>query len=92
MAVSKQVLHRKNSSGSYDEIHLRTNATVVNMSTTDTTKLSDKISTMNTAIAGKAAANHNHDGVYQPVGDYCKRQLGEGYRCRGSGAESIRSA
>lgn len=76
MAVLKQRLHRKNSSGSYDTIYLETVATVVKMSETDSTKLSDKISSMDTAIAGKqpkgsyAAANHNHNGVYQPAGSY----------------------
>ena len=76
MAVLKQRLNRKNSSGTYDTIYLETIATVVKMSETDSTKLSDKISNMDTAIAGKqpagsyAAANHNHNGVYQPAGSY----------------------
>ena len=76
MAVLKQRLNRKNSSGTYDTIYLETAATVVKMSESDSTKLSDKISSMDTAIAGKqpkgsyAAANHNHSGVYQPVGSY----------------------
>lgn len=78
MAILKQRLNRKNSSGTYDTIYLETVATVVKMSESDSTKLSDKISSMDTAIAGKqpkgsyAAANHNHNGVYQPKGDYAK--------------------
>ena len=60
MAVLKQRLHRKNSSGSYDTIYLETIATVIKMSDTDSTLLSTKISSMDTAIAGKAAASHNH--------------------------------
>ena len=76
MAILKQKLNRKNESGTYDEIHLKTDASNVSMSTTDETLLSAKISSMDTAIAGKqpagnyAAANHNHNGVYQPVGSY----------------------
>lgn len=78
MAILKQRLNRKNSSGTYDTIYLETVATVVKMSESDSTKLSDKISSMDTAIAGKqpkgsyAAANHNHNGVYQPAGNYAK--------------------
>lgn len=76
MAILKQRLNRKNSSGTYDTIYLETVATVVKMSESDSTLLSSKISSMDTAIAGKqpkgsyAAANHNHNGVYQPVGSY----------------------
>ena len=76
MAILKQRLNRKNSSGTYDTIYLETVATVVKMSDTDSTLLSTKISNMDTAIAGKqpkgsyAAANHNHNGVYQPAGSY----------------------
>ena len=76
MAILQQKLNRKNDSGSYDEIHLKTDASNVSMSTTDETLLSAKISSMDTAIAGKqpagsyAAANHNHNGVYQPAGSY----------------------
>ena len=76
MAVLKQRLNRKNSSGSYDTIYLETVATVVKMSESDSTLLSNKIASMDTAIAGKqpkgsyAAANHNHNGVYQPAGSY----------------------
>lgn len=78
MAILKQRLNRKNSSGTYDTIYLETIATVVKMSESDSTKLSDKISSMDTAIAGKqpkgsyAASNHNHNGVYQPAGSYAK--------------------
>lgn len=70
MAILKQRLNRKNSSGTYDTIYLETAATVVKMSETDSTKLSDKISSMDTAIAGKqpkgsyAAASHTHDDRY----------------------------
>ena len=76
MAILKQKLNRKNDSGTYDTIHLETNATIVKMSESDSTTLSNKISNMDTAIAGKqpagsyAAANHNHNGIYQPVGNY----------------------
>ena len=76
MAILKQRLHRKNSNGTYDTIYLETIATVVKMSESDSTLLINKISSMDTAIAGKqpagnyAAANHNHSGVYQPVGSY----------------------
>lgn len=76
MAILKQRLNRKNSSGSYDTVYLENIATNIKMSDTDSTLLSDKISSMDTTIAGKqpagsyAAANHNHNGVYQPVGSY----------------------
>lgn len=76
MAVLKQRLHRKNSSGTYDIVYLEGIANNIKMSDTDSTLLSTKISNMDTAIAGKqpkgsyAAANHNHNGVYQPVGSY----------------------
>lgn len=70
MATLKQRLRRKNSSSSYDIVYLETVATVVKMSESDSTKLSDKISSMDTAIAGKqpkgsyAAASHTHDDRY----------------------------
>ena len=76
MAVLKQRLHRKNSSGSYDIVYLENIATNVKMSDSDSTLLSAKISSMDTAINGKqpagnyAAADHNHNGVYQPAGSY----------------------
>ena len=76
MAILKQRLNRKNDNGSYDTIYLETIATIIKMSDADSTLLSDKISSMDTAIAGKqpagsyAAANHNHNGVYQPAGSY----------------------
>ena len=63
MAILKQRLNRKNSSGSYDTIYLETIATVVKMSDTDSTLLSTKISSMDTTIAGKAAASHNHSAA-----------------------------
>ncbi len=55
MATLKQRLHKKNSAGGYDTIHLETSADLVLM-TDGTTKLSDKISTMDTTIAGKLAS------------------------------------
>lgn len=70
MAILKQRLNRKNSSGTYDTIYLETVATVVKMSESDSTLLSTKISNMDTAIAGKqpkgsyAAASHTHDDRY----------------------------
>ena len=76
MAILKQRLHRKNSSGSYDIVYLEGIANNIKMSDTDSTLLSTKISNMDTASNGKqpagsyAAANHNHNGVYQPVGSY----------------------
>ena len=76
MAVLKQRLNRKNSSGSYDTIYLETVATVVKMSETHSTWLSNEMASMDTAIDGKqpagsyAAANHSHNGVYQPAGSY----------------------
>ena len=63
MATLKQRLRRKNSSGSYDIVYLETVATVVKMSETDSTLLSTKISSMDTTIAGKAAASHNHSAA-----------------------------
>lgn len=50
MATLKQRLHRKNGT-TYDTIHLETNATVVKMSTTDSTTVSSKITTMNSSIS-----------------------------------------
>ena len=70
MAVLKQRLHRKNSSGSYDTVYLENIATNIKMSDTDSTLLSAKISSMDTAIAGKqpagsyAASSHTHDDRY----------------------------
>ena len=66
MAILKQRLKRKNSSGTDDTIYVETIATVIKMSDSDSTLLSAKISSMDTAIAGKqaagsyAAASHNH--------------------------------
>ena len=76
MAILKQRLHRKNSSGSYDIVYLEGIANNIKMSDIDSTLLSTKIANMDTAIAGKqpkgsyAASNHNHNGVYQPAGSY----------------------
>lgn len=70
MAILKQRLHRKNSSGSYDIVYLEGIANNIKMSDSDSTLLSAKISSMNTAIAGKqpkgsyAAASHTHDDRY----------------------------
>lgn len=58
MAVLKQVLHKKTSSG-YDTVYLRTRADNVLM-TDNSTLLSNKIAAMDTTIAGKAASSHNH--------------------------------
>ena len=70
MAILKQRLHRKNSSGSYDIVYLEGIANNIKMSDSDSTLLSTKISNMDTAIAGKqpkgsyAAASHTHDDRY----------------------------
>ena len=65
MAILKQRLKRKNSSGTYDTVYLENIATNIKMSDSDSTLLSSKISTMDTAIAGKQTA-----GNYQPAGSY----------------------
>ncbi len=59
MATLKQRLHRKNVSGTYDVVHMETSADMVLM-TDGKTKLSSKISAMDTTIAGKAASSHTH--------------------------------
>ena len=99
MAILKQKLNCKNSSGTYDEIHLRTNTTNIILSDTDSTLLSAKISSMDTAIAGKqpagsyAAANHNHDGVYQAAGSYATTaQLNEVKTSVSNGKSAVASA
>ena len=51
MAVLKQKLNRKNESGSYDEIHLKTDATVISLSPTDETLLSDEISSLKSSVS-----------------------------------------
>lgn len=61
MAVLKTILHKKNSSGSYDDVYLRTRADNV-LLTDNSTLLSAKLSSMDTTIAGKAASNHSHTG------------------------------
>lgn len=53
MATLKQRLHKKNSSGSYDIVHLETSASLVLMS--DGT-------TVEAAMNNKAASNHTHSG------------------------------
>lgn len=75
MAILKQRLHRKNSSGSYDIVYLEGIANNIKMSDSDSTLLSTKISSMDTAIAGKqpagsyAAASHTHDNRYYTEGE-----------------------
>lgn len=75
MAILKQRLHRKNSSGSYDIVYLEGIANNIKMSDSDSTLLSTKISNMDTAIAGKqpkgsyAAASHIHDDRYYTEGE-----------------------
>lgn len=51
MATLKQRLHKKNSSGTYDIVHLETSASLVLMSNG---------TTVEAAINGKAASSHNH--------------------------------
>lgn len=58
MATLKQRLHRKNSSGSYDIVHLETSASCVLLSSGDSVE--SKISSMETTISGKAPSRHNH--------------------------------
>ena len=75
MAILKQRLHRKNSSGSYDIVYLEGIANNIKMSDSDSTLLSTKIANMDTAIDGKqpagsyAAANHTHDDRYYTEGE-----------------------
>ncbi|WP_300944243.1 DUF6273 domain-containing protein [uncultured Duncaniella sp.] len=71
MATLKQRLHRKNSSGTYDTIHLETSADLVLMSD-GSTKLTDKITSMDTAISGKAAASHTHTTISGNAGTATK--------------------
>lgn len=59
MAVLKTILHKKNSSGSYDDVYLRTRVDNV-LLTDNSTLLSAKLSSMDTTIAGKAASSHDH--------------------------------
>lgn len=58
MATLKQRLHRKNSSGGYDVIHLETSASCVLLSSGD--NVESKISSMVTDISGKSASGHKH--------------------------------
>ena len=75
MTILKQRLHRKHSSGSYDIVYLEGIANNIKMSDSDSTLLSSKISSMDTAIAGKqpagsyAAASHTHDDRYYTEGE-----------------------
>ncbi len=71
MATLKQRLHRKNAAGTYDAIHLETSADLVLM-TDGSTKLSDKIGAMDTAISGKAAASHTHTTISGNAGTATK--------------------
>ena len=57
MATLRRRLHRFNGT-SYDVVHFETEANLVKM--TDGTTLENKISTMNSAISGKAPSSHNH--------------------------------
>lgn len=59
LAVLKTILHKKNSSGSYDDVYVRTRADNV-LLTDNSTLLSTKLSSMDTTIAGKAASSHSH--------------------------------
>ena len=61
MATLKQRLHKKNSSGTYDVVHLETAASLVLMDSGTTVEA--KIASMDTTIAGKAASNHNHSAA-----------------------------
>ena len=58
MATLKQRLHKKNSSGTYDVVHLETTASLVLMDSGTTVEA--KIASMDTTIAGKAASSHTH--------------------------------
>lgn len=58
MATLKQRLHRKNGS-SYDIIHIETDATVVNMSTSDTTTVSAKIKNIDTEMTSLKSSVSN---------------------------------
>ena len=49
----------KNSSGNYDDVYLRTRVDNI-LLTDNSTLLSTKLSTMDTAIASKAASSHTH--------------------------------
>uniref|UniRef100_UPI002609A03A hypothetical protein n=1 Tax=uncultured Duncaniella sp. TaxID=2768039 RepID=UPI002609A03A len=71
MATLKQRLHKKNASGTYDTIHLETSADLVLMPD-GSTKLSDKLTTMDTAISGKAAASHTHTTISGNAGTATK--------------------
>ena len=104
MATLKQRLNRKNSSGTYDTVHLETSSEVVkrpsgttvesdltnylpkvqNSDSVPESLKSGQLVTGQTSLIYKgndgtarsinpsnyAAANHNHNGVYQPAGSY----------------------
>ena len=95
MAVLKQRLNRKNSSGSYDTIYLETIATVIKMSDTDDTLLSAKITSMDTAIAGKqaagsyAAASHNHSAANITSGTLAVARGGTGQTSLGPALTTV---
>lgn len=71
MAILKQRLHRRNDDGTYDTIHLETSVDVVIM-TDGTTKLSDKLSAMDTTIAGKASSSHSRSSISGNAGSATK--------------------
>lgn len=60
MSILKQKLHRKNSSGTYDEIHLQTDAEVVTLSETDETTVKVKLDAIDISINN---ANTRMDGL-----------------------------
>ena len=51
MAILQQKLNRKNDSGTYDEIHLKTDATVVSLSETDETTVKTKFDAVDNSFA-----------------------------------------
>lgn len=59
MAILKQVLHKKTSSGTYDTVYLRTRTDNVLM-TDNSTLLSDKLTSMDTAIDARSHIEHDH--------------------------------
>lgn len=71
MAILKQRLNRKNSSGGYDTIYLETIATVVKMSESDNT-------TVATAINNKANVNHTHETRFNITSNN-EMNLADGY-------------
>ena len=51
MAILQQKLNRKNDSGTYDEIHLKTDATIVSLSETDETSVKTKFDAVDNSFA-----------------------------------------